>query len=93
MKTENYEGDDRRRWHIDRTVNIGHLLTTVAMLASLLVVLARFDTRLTLIEMHIETQRETNKRHEKTDDDLQRSIKEAIDRLELKLDKALERRP
>ena len=92
VRTDGYAGEDRRKWHVDRTVNIGHLLTTVAMLASLLVVLSRFDTRLTLVETNIETQRETNKRHEKSDDDIKASLRESFDRLEGKLDKVLERR-
>ena len=92
VRTEDYAGEDRRKWHIDRTVNIGHLLTTVAMLASLLVVLSKFDTRLTLVELHIANQSETNRRHEATDHELKQAIKESFDRLELKLDKVLEQR-
>ena len=90
VRTDGYAGEDRRKWHVDRTVNIGHLLTTIAMLASLLVVFSKFDTRLSLVESHIQTQGETNKRHEAADSEIKQSLKESFDRLERKLDKVLE---
>lgn len=93
VRTDEYAGEDRRKWHIDRTLNIGHILTTLALVSSAFVVLSKFDTRLTLVESHIDTQRETNKRHESTDHELKQAIKDSFDRLELKLDKVLERKP
>ncbi len=92
VKLDSTGSDERRKWHIDRTLNIGHILTTIAMLASLLVVLSRFDTRLSLIESNIEVQKDTNKRHEATDHELKQTVKEAFDRLDSKLDKILEKR-
>lgn len=32
MNNHKYEGDDRRGWHVDKTVSISHVLTTATIL-------------------------------------------------------------
>lgn len=89
VKTDDYEGSDRRQWHLDKTVNIGHLLTTITMVATLLVVLSKFDTRVTVLEQHIEYQKQTNAQHSQADNELKSALREGLEKIDQKLDKIM----
>jgi len=42
--------EDKLSWHISRTINLGHLLTTVSLVCVALVFLNNFDDRMDLLE-------------------------------------------
>lgn len=42
--------DDRRHWHIDKTLNISHLLATIAIAGSLFAYASHMDRRVTMLE-------------------------------------------
>lgn len=42
--------DERRKWHIDKSLNVGYLLTTVLMLASIIYSWHVMDLRIALLE-------------------------------------------
>lgn len=41
---------DENSWHISKTINIGHLLTTLSLVGVALVFLNNFDDRMNLLE-------------------------------------------
>lgn len=47
--------DSGRRWHLDRRVSIGHLLTTVAVAVSAVMWLTSIDTRVSLNSQSVDT--------------------------------------
>ena len=46
-----YSGRNESGWHIDKTVNVSHILTTVAAIAAAATMFSRQDTRLTVVEV------------------------------------------
>ena len=83
--------DDRRGWHVDKTVNISHIMTTIGAVIVFGSLLARMDTRLALLEQaqaqqvlrdraqderSVETKTEINKRL----DEIQKDIKQLLER-------------
>jgi hypothetical protein len=59
--TQHYSGEERRltnpqhersgNWHLDKTLNITHLLTTVTMVVSVMLMLNKMDNRITATEL------------------------------------------
>lgn len=79
-----YDGDDDRRenhWHLDRRLNITHLISTILIAAAAGGFIMKFDQRLTALEVKAESsvayQTETNRR---LSQQLQ-GINEKLDRL------------
>lgn len=42
--------DDPRKWHIDKTLNMGHLFATIALAGSLFAYASHMDRRVTMLE-------------------------------------------
>lgn len=40
------------RWHVSKTINIGHLLTTIGAVAALFIFANKFDQRMTILEVN-----------------------------------------
>jgi hypothetical protein len=45
------EGEQNNRWHLDKRVSVGHLITTVAMVAAVSLWLLRLEGRIDLVEL------------------------------------------
>lgn len=89
-----WAGQDRRRqsetpWHLEKTLNLGHLLTTASIVAALFVWGAKMDTRLAVLENERLTQAAVNAAHDATDRELRQAIKDGQDQINAKLDKLL----
>lgn len=52
------------RWHLDRRVNIGHLLTTLTLAAGLFMWGSKMDTRVTVLEVQGTTQERSVERQD-----------------------------
>jgi TolA-binding protein len=80
--------EDRRRWHINRGIDLGHLLLSLAMLAGFFVWAVNQDRRLTTVELGVQQEhatnvaqdQERNRQQDQTRADL-RAINEKLDRL------------
>jgi hypothetical protein len=55
---------DRRGWHLDKTVGVTHLITTLTIVVSVLAWANTIDKRITLIEAEAQHQRETDNRQD-----------------------------
>lgn len=47
---------ERRQWHLDKTLNISHLLTTLVIAASIFAYASGMDKRVAVLEEKIQTQ-------------------------------------
>lgn len=47
---------DRRQWHLDKTFNLGHMLTTIALAGSLAVYVTTMDKRIAILEAQSQAQ-------------------------------------
>ena len=53
---------DRRHWHLDKTLNVSHLLTTVVIAGSLFAYANNMDRRVAILEEKMQVQATENKR-------------------------------
>lgn len=49
------ERRDQRRWHLDKRLNVGHLLTTLTIAAAVFIWASKVDTRISLLEQTVST--------------------------------------
>lgn len=54
------EREAKAHWHWDRTVNLGHLLTTLSAIVAIGVMASTFHTRLAIVEQQLTTQQQVN---------------------------------
>lgn len=90
-----YTGPDRRehdpeRWHIKREFQIGHLITTLVMAASVIMYVGKMEQRIALVEQSVHQQRERDERQDKIIDEGLRGIDARLSKLDDKLDRALD---
>lgn len=51
---QQYTPDNRRGWHLDKTVSVSHLLTTLTIAASVFVWASRMEQRIVVLETRME---------------------------------------
>lgn len=89
---DKWDGVDRRspeRWHLEKTINAGHVLTTVTIIASLFVWGSKMDTRVAVLEQQRVEQQRTNDQHDQADREIRLAIKEGIAEVSAKLDRLI----
>lgn len=74
--------DNRRKWHVDKRINIGHLLTTATLAIGVFVWANKMDSRITVLEVQ-----QTNQSI------ISVEIKQQLKYMDTKLDRLIERRP
>lgn len=83
-------GDDGR-WHLKREIQIGHIITTLTVAASVVIYVGKIEQRLAVAESQIATQRERDERQDKVLADALVHLGAQLDRLDGKLDRLAER--
>ncbi|NRR28898.1 hypothetical protein HSX11_01750 [Oxalobacteraceae bacterium] len=94
MPDQNHEHEEpaqRREWHLDKTVSITHLFSTIAAIATLVVLGSKFDTRVTLLEQTNAAQHAVDTRQDKETDDFKRTVREDYRAIDDKLQRLIER--
>ena len=92
-----YTGPDRRehdpeKWHIKREFQIGHLITTLVMAASVIMYVGKMEQRIALVEQSVQQQRERDERQDKAISEGLRGIDVRLGKMDDKLDRVLEGR-
>lgn len=85
---------DRKRpeWHLDKTVSVTHIFSTIAALTAMVVLGSQFNTRLTLVEQAVVVQHATETRQDADVAEFKREIRETMKNVSDKLDRLIERR-
>lgn len=86
-----WSGEDRRQWHIDKTVSVSHLITTISMIVSMIWWAATVDKRIAVIEAGQQFQAQRNTQIEQAVKELASVSREEIKAISAKLDRILER--
>lgn len=60
------ERDDREPWHLDKRVNLGHLLTTLSLAVAIFVWASAMDRRVAVLEEKAAVQRERDANQDST---------------------------
>ena len=69
---------DRRHWHLDKTLNISHLLTTLVIAGSLFAYANNMDRRVAILEEKMHVQSVENQRSASEVKDLAREVKDEL---------------
>lgn len=77
---QQYAPDNRRGWHLDKTVSVSHILTTLAIAGSVFVWASKMEQRIVVLETRLENA-------SKAASDTQRDVRElaAVVRDELRM--------
>lgn len=72
MKTE------RRQWHLDKTFNVGHLFTTIALVVSFASYVMTMDKRIAVLEAQNQNQVSTLQQTQSDQKALQKEIRDEL---------------
>jgi ribosomal 30S subunit maturation factor RimM len=93
MADNHYHGDERRdtSWHLDKRVNVGHILTTLSLAGMMVAWSMGIETRIAkqsvLIEQNAKQIEQSELRHAQSID----NVMTVINRIDDKLDRLIER--
>ena len=76
---------DRRHWHLDKTLNVSHLLTTIVVAGSLFAYANNMDKRVAILEEKMQTQATENKRASEEVKELATDVKHELRALRTEL--------
>ncbi len=86
------EHDPGNRWHWDKTVNLGHLLTTISAIVAMAVVASTFHTRLAIVEQQLATQQAVNRQVQEDFGQFKQDVRSDLREIIHKLDRIVEQR-
>ena len=78
------------RWHVSKTINLGHLLTTAFMLVSVMWFFFQQDSRISQVELNIKHLHEVHSADQARTDKKFDEIRSYMLRIEGKLDRIIE---
>ena len=79
-------------WHLDKKLNISHLIATAGIMTSLFVWGGKMDTRISLIEQQQASQQRTDERQDRDTKDGIIALRNDIASIASKLDRVIEAR-
>ena len=85
------KGDDGGSWHLDKRVNVGHMLTTAALFGAMLVSVNDLQDQVVRNTAEFKHQREIISRVELTSAQRDRDTRAQLDRIDSKIDRLLDR--
>ena len=80
-----------KQWHLDKSLSISHLITTVMIASSVMIWAMKMDTRISIVEAKQMTSKENQNRIEQQMHDNLGEIKESLIRIESKIDRKVDR--
>ena len=83
--------NDRREWHLQKSISVGHLITTFVVAASALMYIGSLEAKLGQHELQIQTIKEQRDRDSKRVDASFAELKSDLKDISRKLDRMLER--
>ena len=84
---------DRRHWHLDKTLNITHLLATISVVGSLFAFANSMDRRVAILEEKMQMQSQQNQRSNDEIRDLAADVKDEIRLLRTELMQVMRAKP
>jgi hypothetical protein len=79
-------------WHLDKTFNISHAITTIAIVVSLFSWGSKIDTRISLVEQQLAAQARLDEQQDKRMKEAVDNIRSDITLVSMKLDRLIERK-
>jgi hypothetical protein len=79
-------------WRLDKTFNVSHAITTIAIMVSLFSWGSKIDTRISLIEQQLTVQARLDEQQDKRMKEAVDTIRSDITLVSMKLDRLIERK-
>lgn len=83
---------DNRSWHLEKTISVGHIMTTLTVAGGLMLWGMKTDTRISVLEAEVVHQQQSDERQDKQWQDSISRIEHALIRIEDKLDTKKDKR-
>lgn len=87
-------GDDmesnRRKWHLDKSFSISHLITTLMIAASVALWAMNMDKRVALLEMSVQNQTRVDEKQDRERQDQALQWRDELKGINAKLDRLIE---
>ena len=91
MSAEVEDARPQHGWHLKREIQLGHIITTIAMAAAVSLYVSKIDQRLALLEQDIKYRREVDDQQDQTAERMNQAIDKRLEKIEHKLDTLIER--
>lgn len=78
-------------FHLDRSISVGHIITTITIVVSMIWWASTVETRLAVQESSVRTLKETDLRHEGEATAMRAEIRDQLAALNAKVDRLVER--
>lgn len=84
--------DDRpdAGWHLKKEFQLGHIITSITIAASVIVYVNKIEQRLAIVETQISTQFDRDERQDKVTGEALSLLRAQLERIDTKLDRILE---
>lgn len=79
--------EQRKKWRLERSINVGHILTTLALAGAVFGYAVKMDQRLTVLETQVTQQRDIDSKQDRYVSDVRQDLKD----INQKLDRLIER--
>lgn len=93
LTDQNYRSADWRSdagWHLRKEINVGHMLTTLALLGGLAITWSQLNVRIALIEKSIEQQSSVDRRQDADSREAFARVDARLSSIDGKLDKLVD---
>lgn len=80
----------KEHWHLSKSINVGHLITTALVVVSIFTYINQFDTRLTGTELEVRHIKEVRQTDIKRSDERYNDLKTDLKEINRKLDRIIE---
>lgn len=78
-------------WHLKREIQVGHLLTTLTIIASVALYVTKMDQRLAIVESTLQHQQQRDAKQDESAAQSDALIRAQLSRMDEKLDRVIER--
>lgn len=83
--------EHRRQWHLEKSVSISHIISTLMIAGTVFVYIGRMDTRIALLEQSNNQQASVDQRQDMERNESFREFRENMKLINDKLDRLIER--
>lgn len=82
--------DPTKSWHVERRINLGDIITTLTIAASVLLYVGNLDKRVTVVEATVSSQKEVDSRQDAQAKQDKADTLRVLERLDSKIDRLIE---
>ena len=84
------EQEDFKHWHLDKRLNIGHIVATILIVVTMLSWMNKIDTRITTLESQTVAVQKLEELRQNYNDRIHASVASDLKSINIKMDKILE---